>query len=450
MRLDLTWGELARAAGGRLTRGNASDRVDALSTDTRKLQKGQGFWALVGARLDAHALLDAALAEKASGWVVAVGRLPAGGPRPEHIVEIPDPLKSLQALAHFHRRRFEIPIVAVAGSNGKTTTKEMLRGICALVGPTCATPGNWNNEVGVPLSLLELDETHRYGIFELAACRKGEIAELTRIVEPGIGVLTNIGPDHLESFGTIETTFQTNSELVEGLPEEGTAVINADDPWLAGLEPRLGARAVSYGAGPRCRVRIDGADGLIVDRHRIKVSLRSFGAYSRYNAAAAAAAAWALGIDADTIRRGLEAHKPGMLRQETLPHPSGAAIVLDAYNANPASMRASIEAFCEEFKSRSKTLVLGDMKELGASSAQFHRELGEWLAGLELNAVYLAGPEMRAADDALRAAKPRFAVQHGPDAASLAAALKGKLAAKDAVLFKASRAMRLEDLAKAL
>ncbi|MEK7381880.1 MAG: UDP-N-acetylmuramoyl-tripeptide--D-alanyl-D-alanine ligase [Elusimicrobiota bacterium] len=450
MRLDLTWGELARAAGGRLTRGAACDRADSLSTDSRNLQPGQAFWALVGARVDAHALLDTALAAKAAGWITADGKLPPVGPRPEHLVEVPDTLKSLQALAHFHRRRFDIPIVGIVGSNGKTTTKEMLRSICTLVGPTCASPGNWNNEVGVPLSLLELDSHHRYGIFELAACRKGEIAALAHIASPTLGVLTNIGPDHLESFGTIETTFQTNSEIVECLPEEGTAVINADDPWLAALEPRLGARAVTYGAGARCRVRVDGTDGLIVDRHRIKVALKSFGSYSRYNAAAAAAAAWTLGIDPDTIRRGLEAHAPGMMRQEPLNHPSGATLVRDAYNANPASMRASIEAFCDEFKTRPKTLILGDMKELGPASARFHRELGEWLAGLELKAVYLAGPEMMAAGEALRAAKPRFPVQHGVDAKAFAPSLKGRLAAADAILFKASRAMKLEELAKAL
>ena len=139
-----------------------------------------------------------------------------------------------------------------------------------------------------------------------------------------------------------------------------------------------------------------------------------------------------------------------MLRQEPLPHPSGATLVLDAYNANPASMRASIEAFCDEFKSRPKTLILGDMKELGPASAQFHRELGEWLAGLDLKAVYLAGPEMSAASAALSAAKPRFPVRHGADPKAFAGALKGKLAAADAVLFKASRAMKLEELAKAI
>lgn len=450
MRLDLTWSELARSAGGRLIGGAPSDRVDVISTDTRRLQPGQAFLALSGQRMDAHALLDDGLAAKASGWIVADGRLAPGAPRPRHLIEVPDTLKALQALAHHHRRRFEIPIAAIAGSNGKTTTKEMLRSICALAGPTCASPGNWNNEIGVPLSLLELDAGHHYGIFELAACRHGEISELARIAEPTLAVLTNIGPDHLETFGTLETTFRANSELLECLPAEALAVINADDPWLAALEPRLESRAVTYGAGPRCRVRIEGREDLIIDRHRVKVRLQSFGAYNRSNAAAAAAAAWALGIDPDTIRRGLEAHAPGMLRQESWPHPTGALLIVDAYNANPASMRASIEAFCEQFNGRRKILVLGDMKELGRASSQFHRELGEWLARLDLKSVHLAGPEMRAAAEALRAARPRFPVEQSSDALGLRPLLKDRLAADDAVLFKASRALRLEELAKAL
>jgi UDP-N-acetylmuramoyl-tripeptide--D-alanyl-D-alanine ligase len=451
MKLDLTWGELARAAGGRLTRGDGADRVDSVSTDTRALKPGECFWALKGERFDAHDMLDEKLANTASGWVVARGRLPAKAVKPAHLVVVPDTLKALQALAHHHRKRFDIPVAGIVGSNGKTTTKEMLKSILTLVGPTCATPGNWNNEVGVPLSLLSLLPEHRYGIFELAACRKGEIAELSRIAVPTVAVLTNIGPDHLETFGTIETTFQTNSEIVEFLPEEGVAVINADDQWLSALEQRLGARAVTYGAGSRCRVRLDGTDAIIVDRHRIEVKLASYGSYSRYNAAAAAAAAMAMGIDVDTIRRGLEAHRPGMLRQEPLPHASGATLVMDAYNANPASMRASVEAFIEQFGAKKKTLILGDMKELGPDSARFHRELGEWLSTLDLKSVFLVGPEMAPAADALKSSKPKFPFEYSAtDSKSFASALKGKLTATDAVLFKASRAMKLEELAKAL
>ena len=450
MKLDLTWGELARAAGGRLTHGDAAARVDVVCTDTRALRPGQAFWALVGECVDAHQLLGEELAKTASGWIVATGRLKDGDHRPPQVVEVPDTLKALQALANFHRKRFDIPVVAIVGSNGKTTTKEMLKSICSKVGPVCATPGNWNNEIGVPLSVLELLPEHRHAIFELAACRKGEITELSRITQPTLAVLTNIGPDHLESFGTIETTFQTNSEVVSVLTEDGKAVINADDQWLAALETRLGARAVTYGTGTQCRVRIEGKYCLVIDRHRITLTLRSFGAFSRYNAAAAAAAAWAMGIAPEIIRGGLEAHAPAMMRQEPLPHPSGATLVLDAYNANPASMRASIEAFCEEFVLRSKTLVLGDMKELGPDSPKFHRELGEWLATLDLKAVYLAGPEMKPAAEALAAAKARFTVVHSLDVTTWPSKIKTALSAHDALLFKASRAMRLEELAKAL
>lgn len=450
MKLNLTWGELASAAGGRLTHGDASAPIDSLTTDTRNSKPGQAFWALKGERLDAHSLLTPAFAAASSGWVVAAGALPKEAARPAHVVEVPDTLKALQALAHFHRKRFDIPVAGIVGSNGKTTTKEMLKSICAQVGPVCATPGNFNNELGVPLSVLELLPEHRYGIFELAACRKGEIEELARVAQPTVAVLTNIGPDHLESFGTIETTFQTNSEVLSVLGEDGLAVINADDPWLAALETRLGARAVTFGLGTGCKVRIEGTDGLIIDRHRLTAKLRAFGAFNRYNAAAAAGAAWAMGLAPDAIRAGLEAHAPGMLRQEPLAHASGASLVLDAYNANPASMRASIEAFCEEFKTRARTLVLGDMKELGPDSPRFHRELGEWLATLDLKAVYLAGPEMKRAAEALSAAKPRFHVEHSLEARAWTAKLKTALSPADAVLFKASRAMALENLAKAI
>ncbi len=450
MKLDLTWGELARAAGGRLTKGDASATIDSLTTDTRKLAPGQAFWALTGERMDAHALLTAELAAKCAGWVVADGKLAPDAPRPAFVVEVPDTLKALQALAHFHRKRFDIPVACIVGSNGKTTTKEMLKSICAGVGPVCATPGNWNNEIGVPLSVLELLPEHRYGIFELAACRRGEITELALVAQPTVALLTNIGPDHLESFGTIETTFQTNSEVLAIVPDDGWAVINADDQWLAALETRLGSRAVTYGMGPGCKVRIEGKDGLIIDRHRLTVKLRAFGEFNRYNAAGAAGAAWAMGLAPDAIRAGLEAHAPGMLRQGPLPHASGASLVLDAYNANPASMKASIEAFCEEFKSKKLTLILGDMKELGPDSPRFHRELGEWLATLKLKAVYLAGPEMKPAADALAAAKPELLAAYALDSKSWPSKIKTTLTPGDALLFKASRAMRLEELAKAL
>ena len=450
MRLEMTWDELARAAGGKLLRGDPVRGVGPLSTDTRTLKAGDVFWALQGPRFDAHDLLTKDLAAKVSGWVMALDRLPPSTAAPDHVVIVPDTLKALQALAAHHRRRFEIPVVGITGSNGKTTTKEMLHCICRRVGATCATPGNHNNQIGVPLSVLELTGEHRYGIFELADSKPGDIAEVARIAHPTLAVITNLGPDHLEFYGTMEKNFQTKAELIEALGEDGKAVINIDDPWLAGLEPRLGSRAVTFGTDARARVSLAGADELIIDRHRVKVALRAFGRLSRYNAAAAAAAAWALGIPPEAIRKGLEDYRPAQWRMEPMRHPSGCSVIFDAYNANPASMRAAIEAFCEEFSAQAKVLVLGDMKELGPESARFHRELGEWLATLPLKAVYLAGPDMAPAFRALSDAKPGFRVRHGSAPEEWLAELSRDCAKGTAVLFKASRAMRFEDVAAAL
>jgi UDP-N-acetylmuramoyl-tripeptide--D-alanyl-D-alanine ligase len=452
MKLDLTWRELARAAGGRLTKGEGSDPIQSVSTDTRTLSAGQAFWALKGERFDAHDLLskDPALAQKASGWIVEKGRLPAGGERPAHVVEVANTLKALQALAAFHRRRFEIPIVGITGSNGKTTTKEMLKCICRRVGATCATPGNWNNQIGVPLSVLELLPEHRYGVFELADSHPGDIDEVAKVAQPTVGIITNLGADHLEFYGSMEANFKTKSELVENLGEDGKAVINADDPWLAALEPKLGARAVTFGLSAGARVSFEDQGTLIVDRHRLSVKLAAFGKISRYNAAAAAAAAWAMGVGLEDIRQGLEDYRPSAMRLEVLRHSTGAPIVLDAYNANPDSMRAAIEAFLAEYPNAKKVVALGDMKELGKDSAKFHAELGKWLAGLPLAGVYLAGPEMHAASDALAAAKPEFPFRHAKDASDWTADLKKQLTGDHALFVKASRAMKFETVVGAL
>ncbi|HVA67084.1 MAG TPA: UDP-N-acetylmuramoyl-tripeptide--D-alanyl-D-alanine ligase [Elusimicrobiota bacterium] len=445
MNLRISWEELAKAAQGRLSFGHSGDPVESISIDSRTLKPSQAFWALKGPRYDGHDFLNSEAARKASGWVVETGRAQKAAAKPEHLIEVRDTGKALLALAADYRRKFEIPVVGVTGSNGKTTTKEMLRSICEKAAPTCTSPGNWNNHIGTPLSVLELQPEHRYAIFELADSKPGDIREIAQVAQPTVAVITNIGPDHMEFYANLEQNFRTKAEILEGLPADGKAVINADDPWLESLETRLGERAVTFGLGERARVRFSGADEMLIDRVKIGVKLQVFGDLSRYNACAAAAAAAALGIKPDVIRQGLESFKSSGMRLERLKHPSGCDIVLDAYNANPASMRASISAFCSEFAGRPKVLVLGDMKELGAGSAEFHRELGQWLASLPLKAVYLAGPEMEKAGAALKSAAP-FPVHYGKDAPELKRELKSEFKAGQILLFKASRAMRLEAL----
>lgn len=453
MDLNLTWEALARGSGGRLVRGDPDDRVKAVSTDSRALSPGSIFWALPGERFDAHDFLDSKLAAAAAGWVVQRGKKAKDGSAPSHVVEVADTLKALQALAAFHRKRFELPIAAVVGSNGKTSTKEMLRSICDQAGTVCATQGNLNNQIGHPLSLLEVTEADRFAVFELGESHFGDIEELTRICQPTVGVLTNVGPAHLEFLGNLEGVFRCLTELVGASPKDTLFAVNLDDPWLAALETQLGERAITYGRGERAAVQLrDSAAGvveLVVQRHKLVAALKTPGRLHQLNAAAAAAGALGMGLGTDEIVKGLEAFTPAPMRFEPRRHASGAWLVVDAYNANPGSMKAGIESFLDAYQNCRRILVLGDMRELGPETPRFHRELGEWVGGLPVEAVFLAGPEMRAAAEAAAGGVPRL-VRHADDPKAWLGELKGLLGPDAAVFFKASRAIALERVVEAL
>lgn len=452
MDLNITWDALARACGGRLVRGEPGDRVRAISTDSRKLADGSVFWALSGKSFDAHDFLGARTAS-ADGWVIQRGRKPKDGSQPAHIVEVLDTLKALQGLAAWHRQRFEIPVAAVAGSNGKTSTKEMLRSICAQAGAVCATRGNLNNQYGLPLSLLELNEHDRYAVFELGESHFGDVEELARITRPTVGVITNVGPAHLEFLGNLEGVFRCLSELLTASPPETAFAVNLDDPWLAALETQLGNRAITFGRAERAAVALRdspaGVVELVIQRRKITAQLACPGRLHQLNAAAAAAGALGMGLGTDEIVRGLEAFRPAPMRFEPRQHPSGAWLLVDAYNANPASMKAGIASFLDAYQNCRKILVLGAMKELGPESPRFHRELGEWVGGLPVEAVFFAGPEMRPAAEAARGGVPRV-IRQADEPALLGPELSSMLGADSAVFFKASRAVALETLVESL
>ncbi len=469
MKLALDWGRVAEACRGRLSGGDGEAPFDALETDSRRELKGRAFWALKGPNHDAHDFLADTLTRGAAGWVVEIGRAPKT-PRAPNVLEVEDTLKALQALAAYHRKRFKTKIAGITGSNGKTTTKEMLSAICAQTGKTCATRGNLNNHVGVPLSLFELTEDHAYGVFEMGASRRGEIAELTAIATPDAGVLTNIAPAHLEFFGSLETIFETKSELARGI--SGPVAVNASDPWLKRLLPELGSRAVTYGTEPGSRVRIlenelnenpvlplppEGGEGRVrggypfvveIDGRRIDLALSTPGRLNRLNAAAAAAGALALGLPIEAIQSGLASFNPPPMRMERRAHASGTTFIVDAYNANPGSMRSALDGFIESFPRERRYAVLGDMRELGKDSPTLHRELAERVKTLPLEGVVLVGPEMAPAAEVLKGSKQLVA--YGPDADSVAAAVRSLLGPGRAVFFKASRAIGLERLVEKL
>ncbi|HQR68827.1 MAG TPA: UDP-N-acetylmuramoyl-tripeptide--D-alanyl-D-alanine ligase, partial [Thermoanaerobaculia bacterium] len=390
--------EVLRACGARLLRAGAGAVFDGVSTDTRSIAPGSLFVALRGERFDAHDFLLEAAAKGAAGAVVRRGtEIPAGAAPGFALFEVEETRAALGALARFHRERHALPLGAVAGSNGKTTTKEMAAAILRTRGDALATEGNLNNEVGVPLTLLRLEPTHRAGVVEMGMSGPGEIARLTAIVRPTAGLVTLIGEEHLEFLKDLDGVAAAEGELYRGLGEGAAAVVNADDPRCVAQAERAapGVRRISFGRSPTADVRLlrvtplgtegqeillEGEEGeggagrgpLAENLQRSRggrreeraVRLSFVGEHNAMNAAAAAALARALGFSWDEVASGLAAARPFVHRSRLL-SAGGVTILDDCYNANPSSMAAALATLGTLAGGGRRVAVLGDMLELG-------------------------------------------------------------------------------------
>ncbi|MDD4005047.1 MAG: UDP-N-acetylmuramoyl-tripeptide--D-alanyl-D-alanine ligase [Elusimicrobiaceae bacterium] len=443
MKLDLTYSEAAQACGGTLTRGAGTDRFDVIVTDSRQAKPGTVFLALAGKVHDAHKFLPQAVSAGADGIIVRRGTADLPARSPAHMIETDDTLRALQNLAAWHRGRFDLKIAAVTGSNGKSTTKEMLRAIFTAAGTTCASKGNLNNQYGVPLSLFELTRDDRYAAFELGASQEGDIDEIARLVRPDIGIITNVSPAHLEFFHDTETVYRTKTELANHINPGGTLVYNLDNRYLRRLKTQYGRPALSFGTDAAADFRPAArTGGFTIAGPGISLEInRILPAHNLLNACGAAAAAWRLGIGPELIKRGLEEFTPMPMRLQ-LEEKKGALFILDAYNANPASMQAALSALFEGEYRHPLVAVLGDMKELGEQSAVLHRELGQWLSAKKPDMVFLAGPEILPALEPLE--KSGLKVQYAPDYRTLLDSIRQSLSAGGTCLVKASRAMGFE------
>ena len=287
LKIDLK--TLAEAVNGKLVKGNPEAPFNTFGTDTRKLKCGDFLWALKGASYDAHDFLAQSL-PCVSGWLIRENAAGSIKDLPAELVTVKDTLKALQDLAAWHRQRFQIPLTAITGSNGKSTTKEMLKSIYSFAGETCSNAGNLNNQFGLPLSLLELSPAHKFGVFELGASRRGDIREIGEVARPTCGVITNIGPSHLEYFGDLETIFETKTELARCLAPGGTLVYNCDDRYLGRLGGR-GLKALTFGRANEADLRILEGEKLRIEYrgHLVEMDLPHACAHNYHNAAAAAA-----------------------------------------------------------------------------------------------------------------------------------------------------------------
>jgi UDP-N-acetylmuramoyl-tripeptide--D-alanyl-D-alanine ligase len=444
-----TLGFVTQSTGGRLVGPDLP--FGDVSIDSRTLAAGALFFALRGERLDGHEFVAAAAARGAAAAVVD-HELDIALPQ----VVVRDTSAALADSAAAWRKCFTLPLIGVGGSNGKTTTKEMLAAMLAEGGPSLATRGNLNNHIGVPLTLLRLEAGHRAAVVELGTNHPGEIAFLTRLAAPTVGLVTNAGAEHLEGFGNLEGVARAEGELFAGLDASATAVINADDAFATLWRDMCHAgRIATFGLGERAEFRATGIAGAIEDGRfvtrftlatpagEVGVSLALAGRHNVVNALGAAAAAHAAGIGLDAIAAGLGRMQPVGGRLTLVPAANGAWLIDDSYNANPDSVRAGIDVLAD--MSGRRWLVLGEMAELGAHTVASHVEAGAYARERGVERLFAVGPTTPHAVEAFGNGAQWFAGWQ-----SLAAEVRAGLAAGTTVLVKGSRMNRLERVVGAL
>lgn len=448
--------------------GWATHRIRRICLDTRTLQPGDLFLALRGERFDGHDFVTTALSRGAVGAIVLDSYDVSGltlkrrSKRPQpFIFGVKDTLYAYQQLATYHRNRFPIPIVAVTGSNGKTTTKDMVAGVMARRWKILKTEGNLNNRVGVPQTLLRLSNHHKGAVIEMGVDNVGQTTRLCEIVRPTIGIITNIGPDHLEFFGTMERSAQAKAELLDLLPSNGTAILNADDSYYEYLAARARCRVISFGLSSKADVRAmdvksDGRHGttfrLLLPgmTRRTTVRIRVQGEHNVMNALAAGAVGSVLGVPGGVIAQGLSRFRPAAMRSQMFVS-QGVKLIVDCYNANPASMKAAVQLLAQTGVKRKRIAVLGDMLELGPNAVQMHEDVGKFLAGQGIDQLVACGALGRSfTTGAKQGGVDQSHILEVPDARTAAAVVKTVVKPGDAVLIKASRGMQLELVADAL
>jgi UDP-N-acetylmuramoyl-tripeptide--D-alanyl-D-alanine ligase len=446
------------ATGGSLIQGDRRALMTGVSTDSRSIKPGELFFALRGERFDGHRFVAEALRRGGRGAVVDEHDLEVAD-ETIAIIQVADTLQALGDLANLWRRRHPIPVIAVVGSNGKTTTKEMVAGILERRDTVLKNQGNLNNLIGLPLSLLRMNSQDRVAVLEMGMNRTGEIFRLTQIAEPDLGIMTNIGPVHLEGVGSVEGVMKAKGELLEGMGAHGSLIFNADDPRVVELSTGFAGTKISYGIKNPAdwmatHVSTRGGDGvsfrLTGPGGEITVALRLMGGHQVYNALAAAAATSHLGIGIEDIKKGLEAFQPPPMRMELMTLENGITIINDAYNANPPSMESALRTLAEVTMGR-KIAVLGDMWELGEYAQQAHRELGLRIKAYGIDLLFLLGQfAPHVAEGAREAGMPPEAICIGEDHHAVSLRLAQQLQEGDWVLVKGSRIMNMEAIIREL
>lgn len=447
-------GEVLYAVRGELLSGDLDAKITGVSTDTRTIRPGDLFFALTGESSEGHKFLADALSKGASGVVVSrkvEARCLA--------IRVDDTLEALGNLAAYYRAKFDPAVVGVTGSVGKTTTKEMIAAVVASRGPVLKSAGNFNNEIGVPLTLFELTSKHRTAVIEMAMRGAGQIEYLAKIAKPSIGVITNIHMSHIELLGSMDAIADAKGELLDYLPADGSAILNADDPYFEYLSRRASCNVLSFGESADAAIRAvsAGLDSKGCCAFEVRTPRGSFdvrisvpGEHNIKDALAAIAVGDVLEIPHEYMRDALAAFKAPEKRANVIPTRKGAVVIDDTYNASPASVHSALKTLAMMEGGR-KIAVLGDMLELGDHGLQAHMDVGRAVKESGTDMLVVVGELAKLiARGAIDAGMPVSAVSEFEDSSLASRELPSKLLEQDVVLVKGSRAMKMERIVEGL
>lgn len=448
---------VADACAGEIRRGAAEAPVENICTDSRQAKPGDLFFAIKGEHFDGHEFLNEAAAKDVTAVVVERKKIPA--PLPDcAVLVVNDVRAAFGKLAAAYRKDFTLPVIVVGGSNGKTTTKELLASVLRQKFSTLWSEASFNNDIGVPATLLRLGKSHQAAVLEAGTNHPGELAPLVKMIQPKFGVLTNIGREHLEFFGDVAGVAQEEGRLAELLPADGKLFINGDNEWTGKIAARTKAKVICVGLNEKngwCakKIRLD-KNGVTfqVDAPQKELSgeyrVNLLGRHQVANAMFAVAVGAELGLDRAEIQRGLAGCQPPKMRLQFW-EANGVRVLDDAYNANTDSTVAALETLCDLPLQGRRVAVLGDMEELGAHSEAAHAEVGKRAAELGVGQLFAVGKMAPVMADAARQAGLTRVIEFA-DVEAAVTAVKNFLKAGDVVLLKASRASRLERIAETL
>ncbi len=446
--------------GGLKTRLNSNLAFSGISIDTRTLKKGNLFIAIKGPNFDGHDYLEEAFKKGASGAVVELARAqhavpqqracPPGRIEAQPIILVTDTLTAFHDIANLHRKKMKAKIVAITGSSGKTTTKDMIASILSESGKTLKTFENFNNEIGVPLTLLAIEKHHKYAVIEMGMQGKGEIALLSKTCSPDTAVITNIGQAHLERLGSRRNIAKAKAEIFMHVNRAGVCVINADDDYVNLLAASATGKTFSFGIYQQAEYMatdIVESESSVMFRlnGKTNITVPLPGIHNVYNALCAIAAARSLKIPLTKCVSGLKKFKPSSKRMDIFTH-RGIKIINDTYNANPSSMKAAIKVLAAQSNAKRKIAVLGDMFELGSISKNAHADIGKFAALQGFDYIFCVGKLSSYIFQAVKNKKPATHLKHFTSPQKAASIIKKTIKKGDCILFKASRGMKLEKI----